>query len=125
MTDIALPLLLARLLWPIPRVRWEVCRGLARLVRDGNQEARDGLLNWISSRRLESEAVLGLSLIDAFELGSHFEAADVSSAIHAPSCLTDWLLKRNFADIGSLSPCRYAVSTVRAGHVAAARKCLV
>ena len=109
-TDIALRLLLERLLWPIPRVRWEVCRGLAQLVREGNQEARDGLLNWISSRRLESEAVLGLSLIDAFDLGSHFEGADVSSAIHAPSCLTDWLLKRNFTDIDPLSPFRYAVS---------------
>ena len=110
MTDIALELLFERLLWPVPRVRWEVCRSLAGLIRRGDRGARNGLLDWISTRRLESEVVLGVSLIDAFELRSYFDGAEVLRAIHAPSCLTDWLLRRNFTNIGPLSVFRYSVS---------------
>lgn len=68
MSSPALLMLLERLLWPVPRVRWEAGRSLARLIREGNREATRGLLNWISTRRLESEAVLGLGVIDAFDL---------------------------------------------------------
>ena len=110
MTDPALLMLIERLLWPIPRVRWEVARALARLIREGHKAAAGGLLSWISGRRLESEAVLGLGIIDAFDLGSYFEFADVSKAVRAPSHLSDFLLKRSFHDARKLSPFRYAVS---------------
>ena len=103
-------MLLERLLWPIPRVRWEVARSLARLIREKDREAASGLLNWISARRLESEAIIGLGIIDAFDLGTYFEFSDVSKAVRAPSHLSDWLLKRNFTDASGLSPFRYAVS---------------
>ena len=110
MTNPILQMLLERLLWPVPRVRWEVARSLARLIREKDGEAAKGLLNWISARQLESEAVLGLSIIDAFDLGTYFKFADVSQAVRAPSHLSDYLLKRNFTNASDLSPFRYAIS---------------
>ena len=110
MTEPALSMLLERLLWPVPRVRREVGRSLARLIREGDREVARSLLNWISVRRLESEAVLGLGIIDAFDLGDHFEFAEVSEAVRAPSHLSDWLLKKNFTDARGLSTFRYEVS---------------
>ena len=110
MTDPALLMLLERLLWPVPRVRWEAARSLARLIREVDWEAANGLLNWISTRQLESEAILGLGIIDAFDLGAYFEFADVAKAVQAPSHLSDLLLKRNFTDASGLYPFRYAIS---------------
>ena len=110
MTSPALLMLFERLLWPVPRVRWEVARSLADLIREGDGEAASGLLNWISTRQLESEMALGLGIIDAFDLGAHFEFADVSKSVQAPSHLSDLLLKRNFPDASGLSPFRYAIS---------------
>lgn len=110
MTEPALSMLLERLLWPVPRVRWEVGRSLARLIREGDREVVKSLLDWISVRRLESEAVLGLGVIDAFDLGTYFDFAEVSEAVQAPSHLSDWLLKKNFADACGLSTFRYTVS---------------
>ena len=103
-------MLLERLLWPLPRVRWEAARSLARLIREEDREAASGLLKWISARRLESEVILGLGIIDAFDLGAYFEFAEVMKAVRAPSHLSDWLLKRNFNDASGLSPFRYAIS---------------
>lgn len=110
MTNPILQMLLERLLWPVPRVRWEVARSLARLIREDDREAASGLLNWISARQLESEVILGLGIIDAFDLGAYFEFADVHKAIQAPSHLSDYLLKKNFANASGLSPFRYTVS---------------
>ena len=110
MSNPALLMLLERLLWPVPRVRWEAGRSLARLIREGDVETANGLLNWISARRLESEAVLGLGIIDAFDLGACFEFAGVSKAVRAPSHLSDWLLKQNFSNAHGLSSFRYTVS---------------
>ena len=110
MTSPALQMLLERLLWPVPRVRWEAGRSLARLIREGDEEAARGLINWISARQLESEVILGLGVIDAFDLGAYFEFADVSEAVRVPSHLSDWLLKQNFTDASGLSSFRYAVS---------------
>ena len=49
MTEPALAMLLERLLWPVPRIRWEVCRSLARLIRKGNENVARSLLDWIST----------------------------------------------------------------------------
>ena len=110
MSDVARSLLLERLLWPVPRVRWEAARGLARLIREGDCRAGRSLLEWVSGRALESEVVLGLSVIDAFDLGSHFDVDDVLRAVQAPSLLSDWIVGRNFPGVGPLSPFRYRVS---------------
>ena len=110
MSSPALLMLIERLLWPIPRVRWEAARSLARLIREEDEEAANALLGWIHARRLESEAVLGLGIIDAFDLGTYFEFSDVSGSVRAPSFLSDFLLKRNFANANGLSPRRYVRS---------------
>ena len=103
-------MLLERLLWPVPRIRWEVSRSLAHLIREGNDNAARSLLDWISTRQLESEAVLGICIIEAFDLGVFFDFSEVSNAVRAPSPLSDWLLKSNFKDSHELSPLRYAIS---------------
>ncbi len=110
MNSPALRMLLERLLCPAPRVRWEAGRSLARLIREGDREAARALLDWIGARQLESEAVLGLGIIDTFDLSAYFEFTDVSKAVRAPSYLSDWLLKRNFTDASGLTPFRYVVS---------------
>ena len=125
MTSPVLLMLLERLLWPVPRVRWEAGRSLAHLIREGDREAANGLLNWISTRRLESEAVLGLGIIDAFDLGAYFEFTDVSKAVRAP-----------FTSLGlpsekKLHRCEMPVSislrgfTIGTSHIAPARGSLV
>ena len=84
---VATDILVARLLWPAPRIRWEAARAIALLVRRGDTDVKYSLLDWIARRSLESEVVLGLSVIDAFKLGSHFRFEDVYMAIRSPSLL--------------------------------------
>ncbi|WP_439476959.1 hypothetical protein [Brevundimonas sp.] len=108
LTPPALDVLLTRLLWPVPRVRLEAARAIAGLIRSGNRNAGDGLLNWISERTYESETVLGLNIIEAFDLAPHFEFARVRDAVTAPSHLSDWILKANFHQEAGLFPFRYA-----------------
>ena len=110
MTHPATRILMERLLWPVPRVRWEVARAIANLIRQGYKDASEDLLTWISSRRLESEAVLGLDIVEAFDLGSYFDFAELSAAIQAPSHLSNLILRQNFSDARDLSVFRFAVS---------------
>ena len=110
MTRPALSMLLERLLSPIPRVRWEAGRSLAWLIRRGESEAGRALVDWIRARCLESEVLLGLGVIDAFRLGPHFDVADVSAAVRAPSLLSDHTLRRNFRGVSNLTAFRYNVS---------------
>ena len=110
MTDLVLRFLTERLLWPIPRARWEAARSIAQLIGEENKEAANALLEWIHARQLESEAVIGLGIIDGFDLGSHFVFADVSKSVRAPSLLSDLILKKNFPDADGLSPTRYSRS---------------
>ena len=107
MSSPALQMLIERLLWPIPRVRWEAARGVANLIREEDEKAASALLDWILARRLESEVALGLGIIDAFCLADYFEFADISKSVRAPSLLSDFLLKKNFSTASGLSPIRY------------------
>lgn len=110
MTDPTIRILLERLLWPVPRVRGEAARALARLIRQNIVEAPRALLDWISSRELESEAVLGLDIIEAFDLGPHFDFVQLSQAIQAPSHLSNLILKQNFSKANNLPLFRLPVS---------------
>jgi len=91
--DASLGLLLERLRWPILRVRWEAARALAVLIRAGANGALDGLLEWTTSRTLESECLLGLSVIHAFELVDSCPEATVRKAVSKPSLTSDWMLR--------------------------------
>ena len=97
-------------------------RSLARLIQEGDEEVKIGLLQWINRRKLESEVVLGLGIIDAFDLGAHFEFDAVFEAVRAPSFLADWILKRNFPAARGLSPFRYAASRPQHRICTASRK---
>ena len=110
MSQPALLVLLERLLWPVPRVRSEVARSLAHLIRDGENEVTDRLIEWLSSRQLESEAMIPLGIIDAFDLGRFFDYEGVRDAIKAPSIASDYLMERNFGRSSGLSSLRYKVS---------------
>ena len=110
MSNPELLMLFERLFHPVPRVRWEAGCGVAHLIRERDRDATDAFLNWINKCQLESEVVLGLGIIDAYDLGSFFKFSDVLAVIHAPSHLSDYLLKKNFTNTGHLSPFRYAVT---------------
>lgn len=106
MRDVALDILVSRLRWPVPRTRWETARSLARLIRAENADAVNSLTDWIRQRRLESEVVLGLGVIDAFDLGHFFDYRSLYESIAFPSLLSDWLLRRNFPDAEGLETFR-------------------
>lgn len=89
----SLGLLIERLHWPVPRVRWEAARQLAQLIRQGDDEVRLALLAWCAGQRLESDVAILPSLIHAFKLEHHFEFAELHQAIKAPSVLSDALLR--------------------------------
>ena len=101
-------MLAARLRWPAPRIRWEAATSIAGLIREGNRDMRQGLIDWIDRRTLESEVIIGLGVIDAFRLAEHFDIAALYTAIRAPSVLSDWMLARNFGDIDGLDGSRHA-----------------
>ena len=106
----SLALLLERLLWPVPRIRWEAARGLAHLIRSGDTRASDALLAWTARRGRESEAALGLGVIHAFDLGEHLVDGSVSASVRRPSLLSDWMLETNFGRRERYAPLRYAIS---------------
>ena len=94
----ALPLLVERLHWPVPRVRWEAARALAGLVRSGDSGAKVMLLDWSAKQRLEVDAVILPSILQAFSLADHFSFEEVHKAITAPSILSDALLGTLYPD---------------------------
>jgi hypothetical protein len=96
MSDPAVGLLLERLMSPPPRVRWEVARSIAKLIRAGDRSVSQALLVWIGKRSLESEVALGLGIIQAFDLGAYFDVQAVEAAVRAQSFLSDWLIKSAF-----------------------------
>jgi hypothetical protein len=88
----ALALLLERLHWPIPRVRWEAARQVAGLIAAGDQAARDALLSWASRQHLECDALMVPSLVHSFDLVGVYSFNDLNAAVQAPSLLSDALL---------------------------------
>jgi len=100
-TTYALPLLVERLHWPVPRVRWEAARALAGLIRSGDSAAKVALLDWSAKQRLEVDAVILPSILQAFSLADHFSFDEVHKAITAPSILSDALLGTLYPDEAS------------------------
>jgi hypothetical protein len=88
----SLALLIERLRWPVPRVRWETARQLALLIQSEDTAARQMLLSWNKYLELEADALLLPSIIYAFDLADHFSFEEVQAAISAPSILSDALV---------------------------------
>lgn len=110
-------ILLTRLLWPVPRVRLEAARALAELIKAGDRNAADCLLVWISQKKFESEVILGLNIIEAFNLGAFFAFDEVRNSVNAASHLADWLIKANFAQADRLSPSRYSYAPANSAEL--------
>lgn len=95
---VGLALLVERLHWPVPRVRWEAARQLAALIRTDDRAAHDALLDWTRRQWLEADALIAPSLIESFELGECFNFDELHAAIQAPSVLSDALLASLYPD---------------------------
>ena len=113
----SLGLLLERLLWPVPRVRWEAARALARLVRAGNDGALDALLGWTAKRTLESECLLGLGVIHAFDLADFCPEDTARRTVLKPSLASDWMLRTVYGTHERSAPFRYTVSPQTPAHL--------
>jgi hypothetical protein len=103
----AFQLLTHRLEWPVARVRCEAAYQLADAILEGAPGASDALLAWTAGRQLESEAVIGVSILDAFNLGPQLDGDAVIAAVRMPSYLSDLLIRRNYPTAKNLFPFRY------------------
>lgn len=110
MKNASLGLLLERLLWPVPRVRWEAARALSRLVRCGEPGVLDALVGWTAKRTLESECLLGLGVVHAFELGGFCPADKARGMVSKPSLVSDRMLRTTYGSREQSVPFKYAVS---------------
>ena len=110
MIDPSLGLLIERLHWPVQRVRWEAARGLAKLIRAGAEGVFESLTQWTAGRSLESECLLGLSVIHAFDLGDLCPEDKVRRAVSKPSLASDWMLRTIYNTHERGASFRYAVS---------------
>lgn len=122
--DTSLGLLLERLLWPVPRVRWEASRALAQLVRSGADGVVESLCCWSAKRTLESECLLALGVIHAFELADFCPEDNLRRSIARPSFTSDWMLRTIYNSRERNTPFRYGVSPKTSPHVDEAAKSL-
>ena len=113
----SLGLLLERLLWPVPRVRWEAARALARLVRARDGGALDALTGWTAKRTLASECLLGLGVIHAFDLADFCPEDTARRTVSKPSLASDWMLRTVYGTHEPSAPFRYTVSPGTSAHL--------
>lgn len=94
--DVALSLLVERLGWPVKLVRWRAARALRELMQseEWGERSRAALLDWLSSRRLESEVTGALSVLLVTDPAARPSFDAVVGAITWPSLLADLLLER-------------------------------
>lgn len=88
-------ILLDRLNWPIRFARWQAARQFASLLSStGRETAVQVLLDWLQSRRFETEVVGGLTVLMCADFGFLPPAKDVRAAIRKPSILAELLFQR-------------------------------
>ena len=83
---------------------------MAKLVRAGEDGALDALIGWTANRTLESECLLGLGVIHAFELGNSCGEETARRAVSKPSLASDWMLRTLYGTRERSARFRYAVS---------------
>ena len=94
----ALLILLDRLRWPIPMVRWQSAMRIRELMENPNttQTTVEALLHYLGSRRTESEVCSILTIFYMTSSDFHPERSEVVRNIRCPSILSDFLLERLF-----------------------------
>ena len=102
----------------MPRVRWEASRRVAHLIREGQADAAQELLAWMSGRELESEVLAALGVLHGFGLAPHFAYEEVREAVRKPSLLSDRMLWTNFRQRSRDHVFRYAISPSRPASLA-------
>ena len=110
LVDTSIGFLLERLRWPLPRVRWEAARSISLLVRKEEDGVLNSLIEWTSNQVLESECLLGLSVIHAFELGDFCTEDAAKESVSRPSLVSDWMIKNVYHSHDRSGPFRYSIS---------------
>lgn len=70
----------------------------------------DALTRWTAERSLESECLLGIGVIHAFDLADFCPEDTARRAVSKPSLASDWMLRTAYGTRERGSPLRYAVS---------------
>ena len=83
---------------------------MAKLVRAGNDRALDALLGWTAKRTLESECLLGLGVIHAFDLADFCPEDTARRTVSKPSLASDWMLRTVYDTHKRSDPFQYTVS---------------
>ncbi|WP_156034888.1 hypothetical protein [Pseudorhizobium marinum] len=96
--EIALPLLVERLRWPVPMVRWKTAKALRSLLvgTTTREAATQALLAWLSARHFESEALAALSVFAVSPLHTRPPLPSLETSIIAPSIGSDFLLNEMY-----------------------------
>ncbi|WP_295964328.1 ATP-binding protein [uncultured Xanthomonas sp.] len=94
----ALSMLLHRLKWPVPTVRWRAAKGIRSLLQSTNtrESTTNALLDYIANCKYESEVCEILNILFLTPPGAQPAYSLVASSIQHPSILADALLERAF-----------------------------
>jgi hypothetical protein len=101
--DITLRMLLERLRWPVRLVRWRAAQEYGRVLSeaDTSRRGRKLILEWLSSRTLETEVASGLAVLLCTRPEERPSLSEVRGNINAPSILADVMAQALYG-IGSL-----------------------
>ena len=96
--EVALRMLMDRLRWPVKMVRWRAAKGIRSLL--ANEVTRvatsAALMDWISTRELESEVVSALTILIVTPDGFRPTFDTVRHAVKRPSLASDFLINEMF-----------------------------
>ena len=92
---LALELLLNRLLWPVPLVRWRAARGVRDLIENAQtrETSTNALLAALSASELESDACTFLTVLLMVSDAARPDFGRVRESIRQPSILAEILLQ--------------------------------
>ena len=93
-------MLLARFSWPVPMVRLRTAQALAELLRNENtrQIVKGEFLDFLGSRKLESEVSDLLFVLLTYGLGEWFDFAEISGLIGKSNVLIEYVLSEMFPE---------------------------
>lgn len=93
--EASIEFLLERLRWPIRLVRWRAAQEIAALFASNKHRRLAHLvyLNWLKTRKLESEVISGLSVLQCTDEGALPDFSALCAVITRPSVLADIVLQ--------------------------------
>ena len=93
-------MLLARFSWPVPMVRLRTAQAFAELLRNEGtrQIVKREFLDFLESRKLESEVSDLLFVVITYGLGEYFKFDEISGLIGKSSVLIEYILSEMFPE---------------------------